>query len=158
MKVLVTQSSPTLCDPKDCSPPGSSVHGILQARIVEWVIIPLSRGFSQPRDQSQVSHIAGRFFTVGATRETQNCIKMTPFSSTLIFHYYDHYYYLAALGLCRGVWAPCWSTFSCCPAQTWLSPRGLWNLSSPTRDWTHNLCTGQQILKHWTTREVPIHF
>ena len=71
MKVLVTQSSPTLCDPKDCSPPGSSVHGILQARIVEWVIIPLSRGFSQPRDQSQVSHIAGRFFTIWVTQEAR---------------------------------------------------------------------------------------
>jgi len=42
--VLVTQSCPTLCDPKDCSPPGSSVHGILQARILEWVAIPFSMG------------------------------------------------------------------------------------------------------------------
>ena len=41
---------PTLCKPMDCSPPGSSVHGILQARILEWVAIPFSRGSSQPRD------------------------------------------------------------------------------------------------------------
>ena len=47
----------------DCSPSGSSVHGILQARIVEWVAIPSSRGSSQPRDRTQVSHIAGRFPT-----------------------------------------------------------------------------------------------
>ena len=44
MKVLVTQSCPTLCNPMDCSPPGSSVHGVLQARILEWVTIPFSRG------------------------------------------------------------------------------------------------------------------
>ena len=46
------QSCPTLCDPMDCSPPGSYVHGILQARILEWVTIPSSRGSSQPRDQT----------------------------------------------------------------------------------------------------------
>ena len=53
----------------DCSLPGSSVLGILQARILEWVAMPSSRGSSQPRDQTQVSHIAGRFFTVWDTRE-----------------------------------------------------------------------------------------
>ena len=58
------QSGPTLCDPMDCSLPGSSVHGILQARILEWVVIPFSRGSSQPRDRTLVSCIAGRFFTV----------------------------------------------------------------------------------------------
>ena len=51
------------CDAMDCSPPGSSVHGILQARILEWVAIPFSRGSSQPRDRTHVSCIAGRFFT-----------------------------------------------------------------------------------------------
>ena len=60
----VAQSCPTLCDPVDCSLPGSSVHGILQARILEWVAISFSRGSSQPRDQSQVSRIAGRCFTL----------------------------------------------------------------------------------------------
>ena len=53
----------------DCSPPGSSVHGILQARILEWVAIPFSRGISQPRDQTRVSRTAGRFFANRATRE-----------------------------------------------------------------------------------------
>ena len=56
----------------DCSPPGSSVHGILQARILEWVAIPFSRGSSWPRDQTQVCCIAGGFFTVWATRETKS--------------------------------------------------------------------------------------
>ena len=61
---LVTQSCPTLCNPMDCSLPGSSVRGILQARILEWVAMPSSRGSSQPWDKSQVSHIASGFFTV----------------------------------------------------------------------------------------------
>ena len=54
---------PTLCDPMDCSPPGSSVHGILQAGTLEWVAMPSSRGSSQPRDWTWVSCIAGGFFT-----------------------------------------------------------------------------------------------
>ena len=64
--VLVAQSCLTLWDPIDCSPPGSSVHGILQARILKWVAIFFSRGSSQPRDQTHVSHTAGRFFTDSA--------------------------------------------------------------------------------------------
>ena len=55
--------------PIDCSPPGYSVPGILQARILEWVAIPFSKGFPQPRDWTWVSHIAGRCFTIWATRE-----------------------------------------------------------------------------------------
>ena len=51
------------CDPMDCSPPGSSVHGILQARILEWIAISFSRGSSRPGNRIQVSCIAGRFFT-----------------------------------------------------------------------------------------------
>ena len=52
------QLCPTLCDPVDCSPPGSSVHGILQARILEWVAVPSSRGSSWPRDQTCVSYVS----------------------------------------------------------------------------------------------------
>ena len=63
------QSCPTLCSPMNCSPPGSSVPGILQARILEWVPIPFSRGSSQHRDWTLVSHIASRFFTLWDTRE-----------------------------------------------------------------------------------------
>ena len=70
----VAQSSPTLCDPRDCSPPGSSVHGVLQGRILEWVDFPFSRESSQPRDQTQVSCIAGRFFTSWAAREAQGLV------------------------------------------------------------------------------------
>ena len=64
-----TQSCPTLCDHTDCSPPGSSVHGILQARILEWVDILFSRGPSWPRNQTQVSCIAGGFFICRAIRK-----------------------------------------------------------------------------------------
>ena len=74
--MLVAQSCPTLCDPTDCSPPGSSVHGILQARMLEWVAILFSRGPSWPRDQTQVSLIAGRFFTIGATGKLQVCLTL----------------------------------------------------------------------------------
>ena len=62
----VAQSCPTLCNPMDCSPLGASVHGILQARILEWVAMPSSRGSSRPRDgprNSCISCPAGRFFT-----------------------------------------------------------------------------------------------
>ena len=69
VKVLVIQSCLTLCEPMDCSPPGSSVHGILQAGILEWVVMPFSRGSSWPRDWTWVSCIAGRFFPVWAARE-----------------------------------------------------------------------------------------
>ena len=68
--VSVIQSCLTLCDPTDCSPPDSSVCGTFQARILEWVTMPFSRGSSQPRDWTRVSHISGRFLTFWATRET----------------------------------------------------------------------------------------
>ena len=65
----VAQSCLTLCDPMDCSLPGSSVHGIFQARVLEWAAISFLRGPSRPMDQTQVFRIVGRRFTVWATRE-----------------------------------------------------------------------------------------
>ena len=65
----IAQLCPTLCDPMDCRLSGSSIHGIFQARVLEWVAISFSRGSSQPRNQTWVSRIAGRRFTVWATRE-----------------------------------------------------------------------------------------
>ena len=68
----VTQSCLALGNPMDCSPPDSSVHGILQERIVEWVASHFFRGSFQPRDRVHVSHVEGRrFFTICATREAQ---------------------------------------------------------------------------------------
>ena len=65
----VTQLCPTLWDPMDCRPPGSSVHGIFQARILEWVAISFSRRSSWPRDWTWVSPIVGRHFTIWETRK-----------------------------------------------------------------------------------------
>ena len=67
--VFVAQSRLTLCNPRDCSPPGFSVHGVSQARILEWLAIPFSRGSSQPRDQIRVSHTGRRFLYHRATKE-----------------------------------------------------------------------------------------
>ena len=74
--VLVAQSSQTLCNPVDCSLTGSSVRGILQARILEWIFNSSSRGSSRPRDRTQVFCVAGRRFTIWATREAQSLIRM----------------------------------------------------------------------------------
>ena len=69
MKVLVARLCPALCDLMDYSLPGSSVYGILQTRILEWVAIPFSRRSSRPRDQTQVSCNTGRFFTTEPPRK-----------------------------------------------------------------------------------------
>ena len=66
---LATKLCPTLCDPMDCSPAGSSVHGISQARILEWAATSSLRGSSQPRDQILVSCITGGFFMDWVTRK-----------------------------------------------------------------------------------------
>ena len=71
MKVKIAHLCPTLSESMDYT-----VHGILQTRILEWVAFPLSRGSSQPRDRTQVSHIAGRFFTSWATREAQKIMRI----------------------------------------------------------------------------------
>ena len=67
VKVNVAQLCLTLCYPMDCT-----VHGILQARMLEWAAVPFSRGSSQPRNTTQISHFAGGFFTSWATREAQD--------------------------------------------------------------------------------------
>ena len=72
-EVKVVQSYSTLCNPMDYT-----VHGILQARILEWVAVPFSRASSQPRDWTQVSHIVGGFFTNWATREAQEYSILLP--------------------------------------------------------------------------------
>ena len=93
VKVLVTQSCLALCNSMYCSPPGSSVRGILQAGILEWVAMPSSRGSSQPRYWTWVSCIAGRFFTIWPTRKALN-IKNTK------YHYYKVEF---PLGYCLGL-------------------------------------------------------
>ena len=75
LHVLVAQLCPTLWYPIDSSLPGSSVHGIPQARILGGIAIPFSRGSSQPRNQTWVSCITGRFFTVWATRKADRILE-----------------------------------------------------------------------------------
>ena len=70
---LVMQSCPTLCNPTDCSPPSSSAHGILQARILKWTAIPFSRGSCRPRDQALFSCVVGTFFAMWATGKSFRC-------------------------------------------------------------------------------------
>ena len=69
IKMKVSQSCPTLCDPMDNSLPGPCAHGTLKTRILEWVAIPFFKGSSWPRDWTWVSCTAGRFFTIWATRK-----------------------------------------------------------------------------------------
>ena len=91
----VTQSCPTLCDPMDCSPLGSSVRGVLQARMLEWVAISFSRESSRPRDWTQVSRISGRCFNLWATKEVVVCLPFEKKKSALSFT--DLFYFLSWL-------------------------------------------------------------
>ena len=97
---LFTQLCLTLCDPMDHSPQGSSVHGILQARTLEQVAMPSSRGSSQPRDRTQVSHLAGRFFTTWATREAHLMFTAALFTIAKMWK--------QAKGLCTDEWVRMW--------------------------------------------------
>ena len=97
VKVNVAQSCLTLYDPMDCSLQGSSVHGIFQVRILEWVTIFFSRRSSQPRDQTQVSRVVGRLFTTGATREVR--LTEIVYYSLSYFSVYGQRIYISILKL-----------------------------------------------------------
>ena len=118
MKGLVAQSCPTLWDPMNCRPQNSSVHGILQRRILEWVAIPFSRESSQPRGQTQVSCIAGGFFTVWATSKVS--VQSAQFShSVMSDSLQPHELQQAKL--------PCllptsWACSNSCPLSQWCHP------------------------------------
>ena len=157
VKVLVAQTCPTLCDPTDCSLTGSSVHRLLQARILEWVAMPSSRGSSRPRDRTWVSHTAGSFFTLWANRETPRTY--THICSFKIMYaficFWLHWVFIAAccvhsllaehkLGSC-GMRALDCRLVSC---GTWtLLPHVLWNLP----DQGLNLCP-----PHWQADSWPL--
>ena len=91
IKVKVAQSCPAVCDPTNYSLPDSSVHGILQARILEWVAFLFSRGSSQPRDWTQVSCIAGGFVTSWAESRIYKIYKVHIY--IYILFYYIYYLY-----------------------------------------------------------------
>ena len=148
MKVLVAQLCPTLCDPMDCSLPGSSVHGILQGRILEWIAISFSRGSSQSRDRTQVSCIAGRFFTIWATREACLCWGLREyFFEDFFFSYMDNFWNL--YWICHNI------VSVLCFVFFFFWPWHMWALSSLTTDWTCTLSIGRWSLNHWDIREVP---
>ena len=143
------QSCLTLCDPVDCSPPGSSVHGILQAIILEWVAMPSSRGSSCPRDQthvSRVSCIAGRFFTYWATCAAQSYLNSESFKeeNTNILQRYSHLQRVAGLVpvLGNGAWLQLQAGWTGlwkwgrekvqCGSVAWSQPR----LDKSNRTWT----------------------
>ena len=101
----VVQSCPTLCNPTACRLPGSSVHGILQARVLEWVATSFSRGSSRPRDQTRVSSIADRRFTVWASREAGR-----DYQTPWWVHHLLRLWSLSTLSRCS--MAPCWLAIS----------------------------------------------
>ena len=169
LKVLVAQSCPTLCHLMDCSPPGSSVHGILQARILEWVAMPFSRGFSTPRDRTQVSCIAGRSFTIWASREAQTCsINLKYFQGAFFFfnikqgeslcdltiYIYIFFFflflnvsiYLTELGISCSTW-----NLSC--GMQDLFRCSMWDPVPWPRIKLGPPAGGAQSLSHWTTRQ-----
>ena len=136
LKVKVAQSCPTLWEPMD-----NTVHGILQARILEWVAFPFCRGSSQPRDRTQVSHIAGRFFTNWATRSVK-------FSLIVEMEMGGRWSLATELKLQASI----------VPVLSLVAP---WHAGSfqtrkipKHRDQTCVPCIGRQILNHWTTRKV----
>ena len=96
---------PTPCDPVDCSLPGYFVHGILQARILEWVAISFSRGSSWPRYHTRVSCIAGRFFTIWTTRKAHLCMHVSILPQTPLPSRLPHN--IEQSSMCYTV-SPCW--------------------------------------------------
>jgi len=135
VKMLVTQSCPTVCHLVDCSLPGSSVHGILQARILEWVSIPsLENGISPTQHQTPVSHIAGRIFTIWAPGENpkperkaslarmENKWKCVRLSVFLDHHCKEHPLYCHAVALPTSLWLD-WGLNQSLPSPLLLSPQ-----------------------------------
>ena len=126
-------SCPTLCDPMDCSPPGSSVHGTLQARILAWVAIPFCRGSSQLRDQNWVSCIAGRFFTVWAT------------GRKICHHNYCYFCYSITTEIVKLALLGFWALYMCCVPKfsifRLISFTSLRRFFKRTRILLGNICT-----------------
>ena len=96
--VLVVPSCLTLCDPMDCTLPGSSVNGILQARTLEWVAMPSSRGSSKPGIKVRSRALAGRFFITWATKEAHRGLNPSSFSGQAQFPWEGYYLTLSFRG------------------------------------------------------------
>ena len=143
-----SQSESVSCsvDPMDCSLPGSSVHGILQARILEWVAIPFFRESSPPRGRTQVSSIAGRFFTFSATREGLK----PPCRSKCGPHYISSLFKLCAALHQISIFQNAelvnqlgeWLLLLLFVCYLLAQPHGMWGLNSLTRDRSCACCIG----------------
>ena len=120
-KWKVTQSSPTLCDPMDYT-----VHGILQARILEWIAFPFSKGSSYPRDQTQVSYLAGGFITSWAMRDSHRKWSMAkcPISGSCLWKHCC-YWVLFLLCMASGSWYKLCEPLSVTLSEKW----GQWGLN-----------------------------
>ena len=125
--------------------PGSSVHGIFQARVLEWVAISFSRGSSRPSNQTRVSHIAGRGFTVWATREAHEGRIWREYAYLPSYHlqWHVHCFPRFFLKMQKSV-----------ALFLLASSHNLWDLSSPTRDWTGTLGNDSMEISP-STREFP---
>ena len=126
----------------DCSLSGSSVHGIFQARVLEWIAISFSRGSSQPRNWTQVSHIAGRRFTIWATREALSNLYTYIFKTKLTDqHVYGHLIYYKGATVNKG---ERWSFFFHFIYSFFFfaTLHSMWNFSYSTRNRTHTLRIG----------------
>ena len=175
--VLVTRSCLTLCDPMDCSPPGSSVHGILQARILEWAAISFSRGSSRSRNWTWVSCIAGRLFTDWATRKTYNCSAVTLFRSMIkwsrkiilalwVWGSLVHWTKASVLNWCQGgransqwmstAWVVYLTKMSCCcsVAKSRLTLCNPMDCSMPGSSGLHYLSDIAQIHVSWVSDAI----
>ena len=145
---MLTQSCLTLCNSLDCSPPGSSVHGILQAGILEWVAISFSRGSSQPRDRTRVSCIAGRFFTNWATlmRILLSC------SSHSAFYFCHSALFLRSIVLVAMHLIPCFS--DCCTIHRSCASSTFYSPTPPQMD---NGCLWLPTLRNDAAVNILIH-
>ena len=145
------QSCLTLCNPMDCSPPGSSVHRILQARIVEWIAIPFSRGSCLPKDRTRVScisSIAGRFFTAEPLRKpshshTYAFIRSQCFSPGLS---------LSSAGLCKDDWELL--PHNLVPCTSWAEGGGGFGPQMSRVE--VDAVIGSAFLCHIPTRDAPV--
>ena len=134
VKSEVTKSCPTLCDPMDCSLPGSSVRGIFQARVLEWVAISFSRGSSWPGDQTQVSGIERRFSTLQADTLPEwtaklGCKLKPPTRGEQVGNWIKEPLHLMLAALCQnpGLLSKVLTKKS---RKTLSSPRGVWEGNS----------------------------
>ena len=164
MCVKVAQSCLTLCDPRDCSLPGSSVHGILQARIQEWVAVPFSQGSSQLRYLTQISYIAGRFFTIWATREAHYQLGIpTEYIFINISIFIDMFWTFLSKVLCYYPLLQCldfryYSDFCCSVTESYLTLYNHMICSIPSFPALHCLPEFAQTHVHWISDAIqPSH-